>query len=48
MNKLKTYFVNLWQAILGQRKYSLPPGVYRVETPIVILGGGGSGEEKPK
>ena len=34
MDKIKTYFVNLWAAIRGK--------------PIVVQGGGGSGEEKPK
>jgi len=52
MTMLKNYFANLWAAIRGKpvlvRTYNLPPGVYNIEKPIIIQGGGGSGEEKPK
>jgi hypothetical protein len=40
MNTIKTYFKNLLAAVLGNGgvKYQLPPGVYRVDEPIVVQG----------
>lgn len=46
MRKIKVYFFNILRALRGDGSFVnyLPPGVYRVDGPIVIQGGGGPGE----